>query len=319
MKRYKGSAADDEKPIGGGSYTRKNVGAEVFNFLPVEGKLRGFFQPSGGKVRLERIEPGFRGDALDGVLLIFVARNPNGGGQYIVGWYRDATLFRQPRSSPWGENFPYVAEAAEDRGKLLPESRRLHRIPTGRGALGQANVWYPCDENGQEKADLGWVDEALRYVDGVADALESETQSEVTLTAEMGIERDAGFQSNPQIRTAIETYAMKWALKRLTDLGLQPKDMHSTQCYDFLCTQGGEHLFVEVKGTQANGRSVSLSLNEVKHALEHKNSALFIVHSVMVNGKRKPRVSGGQEVFCNPWGLSEQDVKPSGYFYTLPP
>src|SRR5438552_13515077 len=69
---------------------------------------------------------------------------------------------------------------------------------------------------------------------------------------------------------------------------------------------------------QENGRSISLTPNEVKHASEHKNSALFIVHSVKVNGKRNPRVSGGHEIFLTRWDISQGTLEPRGYVFSLP-
>src|SRR6266568_8428487 len=101
MRWYKGSLPDDEKPVGGGKYTKTNLGFELYNFLPIGGRLLGYFQPQlqppdrrdthPPSVRLEKVQPGFEGDALKDVLVVFVARKPKKGGQYIVGWYRDAT------------------------------------------------------------------------------------------------------------------------------------------------------------------------------------------------------------------------------------
>jgi hypothetical protein len=36
MKKYRGPQADDEKPIGGGSYNKQELGHEAFNFLPLD-------------------------------------------------------------------------------------------------------------------------------------------------------------------------------------------------------------------------------------------------------------------------------------------
>jgi hypothetical protein len=63
---------------------------------------------------------------------------------------------------------------------------------------------------------------------------------------------------------------MAWAEKRLEKLGYEPKDVHRNKPYDFLCNVSGSALYVEVKGTQDNGDSVSLSPNEVKHARSTK-------------------------------------------------
>ncbi|XWK70936.1 DUF3883 domain-containing protein [Tunturiibacter gelidiferens] len=62
----------------------------------------------------------------------------------------------------------------------------------------------------------------------------------------------------------------------------------------------GTEVFVEVKGMQDSGKAISLTPREVKHAQDNKNSALFIVHSVIVRGKRKPVISGGKMRFLHP-------------------
>jgi hypothetical protein len=58
MKFYAG--AIDEKPVGGGSYTKEHIGSELFNFKPVGPFLYGFAK--GGSrtsaFNLKRIDPG---------------------------------------------------------------------------------------------------------------------------------------------------------------------------------------------------------------------------------------------------------------------
>lgn len=102
---------------------------------------------------------------------------------------------------------------------------------------------------------------------------------------------------------------MKRAYEHLDKLGLEPVDQHKTKPYDSQC---------KAEGTQGNGRSISLTPNEMRHAKEHKNSALFIVHSVVVKGKRAPRVSGGEDLFVRPWDISAGKLEPRGYVFTLP-
>lgn len=104
MKRYHGPQPDDKKPVGGGSYNRGSLGQEAFNFLPLDGHRLGYFQPRlqppklrrnhPSSIALERIQLGFRDEALEGVLAVFVATDPQRGGQRIVGWFPDATVYR---------------------------------------------------------------------------------------------------------------------------------------------------------------------------------------------------------------------------------
>jgi hypothetical protein len=329
MKRYFGPQPDDEKPIGGGSYNENDLGLEAYNFLQLNDHMLGYFQPKLRKnhpstLALERIEAGFDGKALNGVLTVFVATDPKRGGQRIVGWYRDATVYRDAQLSNDKRrgSFSYFLKTRAENAVPIPEPKRECMIPGGLGAFGQANVCYALDSNGQPKKDAGWIEEALKYIasydlenSGQEPASEVDPAIEEILGS--AIENFAGFQSNPRIRRAIEMYAMGRAEKHLRKLGYEPQDMHKTKSYDFCCNVSGTELYVEVKGTQDDGNSVCLTPKEVEHAQKHQNSALFIVHSVKVEGKRKPVVSGGKDVFLHPWDISTGTLKPHGYVYTL--
>jgi hypothetical protein len=335
MRWYRGPQPDDPKPLGGGKYTRTGLGGEAHNFLPIGDKLFAYFQPQlqpldrreahPSFIRLEKIQPGCSGDSLNEVLVVFVARNPGVGGQYIVGWYRNPRVYRREQESYAKERneHGYFIEATVGDGVLVPETRRAFSVPRGKGGFGQANICYGYDDDGKRKQNTDWMDGALEYVssyqhENPAEHPASETDHDISEQIGSTIERAAGYQSNPRIRAAIEDYAMKWAFKRLSALGLCPADKHKTMPYDFLCTAEGAELFVEVKGTQEDGKCVSLTPNEVKHAKEHTNSALFIVHSVDVHGKKAPRVSGGEELFLNPWNIDDGKLEPGAYAFTLP-
>jgi hypothetical protein len=133
MRWYRGPQPDDEKPIGGGEYNKTDVGNEAFNFLPLGKKMLGYFQPQlqpadrrkahPSSIHLEKIQPGVKGNALNNVLVVFVARNPISGGQYIVGWYPDATVHRLVRDSSAEERnkFGYFVETAKDNAVLLQQ------------------------------------------------------------------------------------------------------------------------------------------------------------------------------------------------------
>jgi hypothetical protein len=334
MRWYCGPQLDDEKPVGGGKYNRKKVGHEAFNFMPLDERMFGYFQPRlqaaanrkkhPSAIKLERITANAVGDELDGVLVIFVATEPKLRRQRIVGWYDDATIHRYAQVSRDKRRkfFYYFIEASADRAVLLPDERRQFIIPGGEGGIGQANVCYALQSDGRPKTTAQWMNEAVEYVrsyelENAAQEPGSEKDATVADAISITIDQAAGFQSNPRIRKAIEKYAMEWAERHLTKLGYNPEDNHKTKPYDFLCKVKGANLFVEVKGTQDSGRSVSLTPREAEHAKKNKNSALFIVHSVKVKGKKKPIVSGGKELLLHPWDISAGTLKPRSYVFTL--
>jgi hypothetical protein len=96
MHFYSGPRPGDERAVGGGLYNESEIGHEVYNFQVTRGRLYGFFQPPmvTHLVALERIDPEAAGkDRLNPVLVVFVAPRPE-GHQVIVGWYKDAEVFR---------------------------------------------------------------------------------------------------------------------------------------------------------------------------------------------------------------------------------
>ena len=339
MVWYKGVQPDDPRPIGGGAYNETGIGGESYNFLQAGNRFLGYFQPqkqprerlkaNPSNIHLERIQPGFMGDKLEHVLVVFVARNPDEGGQYIVGWYRNATVYRYKQTSSFGSRrkIGYFLETAaiHDNGMLLPKSRRSFPIPGAvKGGFGKANICYTHDDHGDPKENAPWIADALDYVnsykhENAATSPERATDKDIAETIEANIEHGQGLQSNPRIRKAIEEYAMDWAERRLRAKKLKPQDKHKTEPYDYLCSSGGVDLFVEVKGTQSDGTSISLTPREVAHAKKNPNSALFIVYGVTVKDGLNPTVTGGKELFLMPWDITAGKLEPRGFTFTVPP
>jgi hypothetical protein len=333
MRWYRGPQQGDEKPIGGGKYNRDSLGHEAFNFLPINGRVLGYFQPqlqpkerqdtNPSTIALERIQAGFVGGSLTGVLTVFFATDPEQGGQKIVGWFRASTVHRysQESSLKARNRFSYFIEASKSDAVLVPEDRREFSLPGGKGGAGTANVCYVLEQDGEPKSSA-WIADALDYINTYA--LENAVQSPASETdAAIGnniaatIENAAGFQSNPLIRKAIEKYAMDWAARYLTKLRYPYRDTHKNKPYDFICLVDGAEVYVEVKGMQDNGKAISLTPREVEHAQKNRNFALIIVHSVKVKGERKPVVSGGELVFLHPWDIRKGTLEPRGFVYTF--
>lgn len=335
MRWYRGVSADDPRPIGGGAFTKKSLGKERFNFLRIGNHAFGYFQPqlqpkarrkdNPSSIHLEKIQLGSkRSNLLKDVLVIFVARKPKTGGQFVVGWYKNATVHRhlKPSSEELRQNVGYFVESDWKDAVLVPEHMRDFPIPSGKGGLGTANICYLVDRNGKPK-DASWTREAAQYAlnykrENAAQNPETASDQEIEEMVVADIESSAGYQSDPIIRKAVEEYAMSWAKKRLSAMGLKPRDMHKTESYDFLCEHNGTNLFVEIKGTQTPGVCVFLTPNEVKHAQKNQNSALFVVYGINVKGKRNPEISGGRERFLMPWDISSGKLEPRGYTYFLP-
>lgn len=99
MSRYEGLAGKPDKIVGGGKWVTENeTGNEVCNFLACrDGYVYGHVETIQGKkdrkIRIEAI--GGSGDYVRGVDVVWTATDPDEGGRKVVGWYRNATVFRE--------------------------------------------------------------------------------------------------------------------------------------------------------------------------------------------------------------------------------
>jgi len=109
MKYY--GRIDDygDRLVGGGSWNEDEQGSELYNFKPIHRALYGFVRSGHqGLLALSRIDDRVtdRQSELRGVTVIFVATDrraaPDAGRQRIVGWYRNATVYRASKDDPTG-------------------------------------------------------------------------------------------------------------------------------------------------------------------------------------------------------------------------
>lgn len=163
MKRYDGIQEDSIQR--GGSYNKNAIGHEVCNFTPCRGKVYGYVQPT-GRISVERLGAPRGADQADGVTVIWTA-GPDAGGTAIVGWYTNATLFRdlQDIPSPCKKHrsnniWQYRVSASAENAHLIPEQERDFLIPRRvKGGIGQSNVWYA-----DKPESAGLVDDVIKYV-----------------------------------------------------------------------------------------------------------------------------------------------------------
>lgn len=326
--RYAGEQAGDTAPIGGGSYNRENLGHERFNFKDVGGRLHGYFQspsPSTGGLNLERIDPEADDDELDEVLVLFVAKHPR-GGQRVVGWYRNATAFREFQAT-FGTaraDCGYQVECAVEDAVLLPETQRTWLVPTGKGGMLRTHVRYPYSESGRVDIPRWWR-EILRQVDSYAGpnllaplGTGVEADAADDLEERLGQRGRGGFQSDSRVRRAVEDRAMEEAKAHFEDEGWDIEDTHVGNPFDLRITRGDEVIRVEVKGTTGDGSEVVLTRGEVESA-ERAPSALFILRHVKVTGSGEEVVAtGGEVVLYMPWQVHEGSLTAVSYFYRPP-
>lgn len=163
MKEYKGITKDDV-PLGTGGSFPKEKKHEVFNFLDDNGICYGYTPPY-GKINLDKIckneirKTKDGNEYLENVLVIFNASKGDGLKRRIIGFYVDATVFKEPHQNTNpkriisssntfasyniranSENV-YLFENDSDRNITLPYSKK-----DGFG-YGQSNVWYANNDS----------------------------------------------------------------------------------------------------------------------------------------------------------------------------
>jgi len=167
MKHYQGLSNKEDVITGKAKFIdEKKWGYEIYNFLPFEGKVYGFVQPSGhGKdylerqIRIENIDSKVQATSeyIDDVLVVWVAPYPQ-GGTYLVGWYEHARIYRHYQETSSikrhyeNQILGYFATANEIDAVCLHEADRitdelkLQRANSAKednkGGLGHSFVWF---------------------------------------------------------------------------------------------------------------------------------------------------------------------------------
>lgn len=161
MKTYTGP--DPENMYGGGSFVEKHkTGVEQNNFFDFNGKYKGAVAVLGKGINIERLGAAKKDTSVEDVLVVWVAKHPNSGGVRIVGWYKDARVYRTHQYTK--DECIYITETCVENGVLLPVSERVFSVPRasvagkGRG-MGQSPYWFADTPEAQK-----FVDRTHEYV-----------------------------------------------------------------------------------------------------------------------------------------------------------
>ena len=245
----------------------------------MEGYVRVGAAASGhdGSIRIERLGAGRSDDKIEGVTAVWCAQHPNGYGIVIVGWYRNATVYRVPQEATPRYGFEHeaygfrIGASAGDCVLLRTESRDFVVQKRGKASVGALFG----------RADLGYVDERApelrRRIEaymGQHDEIEAVTKKISFGSGETDPERNAEVE-----QAAIAVVKKHFETWSLTDVQVQNKG------WDLEFKNGNKFRRVEVKGRSGTDSSiVCLSRNETRafdlaanHASEAKSYRLAIV------------------------------------------
>lgn len=131
--------------------------------------------------------------------------------------------------------------------------------------------------------------------------------------------RRQGRGLSPEARRAVEQRAVSVVSALLAEEGWAVEDVGATHSYDLDCSRGAEHLWVEVKGTTGDLRTVVLTANEVAlAAAQHPATALFVIYGIVLDRSRPALVARGGSVHAvRPWQADEARLTPTAFTYRL--
>lgn len=268
--RYEGPKNDPT--LGGHGYllTHK-LGHESWTFAPLRGKLYGYI-PRETNVRLENLGASAGDSDVTGITVVWLARSPHTGRTVIVGWYKNARVYRQSgmiakrRTSEIEVQYQIVADEAD--GHLLALDQRTFVIPTKKepGCLGQSPVWYGTDEAFRNKV------RAFLASNGRVDLQKNAAKA------------GAGRQHDPEKRRRIEKAAIDIAISYYESVEggeREVKSVESEGCgWDLEAVRGSECLLVEVKGVGGDICDVELTPNEYAKMRSAEHRDLYVVFVV---------------------------------------
>jgi hypothetical protein len=276
MERYHGLSHGDQI-VGGGSYVKEEGrGHEICNFAPSRNVLYGYVQPPGAQIDIERMGASADDESISDVTVIWTATRPT-GGTAVVGWYKNATVFREYQKFPRPPEIQnqngidgYWVSAPAGQAKLLPVDERTFEIPRQvKGGMGQANVWY-ADK--PESASI--VRRALELVGG-------KRAKPVAVKGHKG-------KQDQERKVKIEKSAIRLCCEHFEGLGYTVESVEKDNLgWDLEAASGKTLLRVEVKGLSGNAFSIELTPNEFKAFAEQADAYRL---AVVTNALESPEL-----------------------------
>ena len=277
MERYQGQSSGDKIKGGGAYVTQNGMGHEVCNFSPDNGALYGYVQTPGKQINLERIGANNDNDYIESTTIVWTATRPS-GGTVIVGWYKDATVYRnlqQFKKAPFAQSENgvegYWIKAPFDKATLLSVDARTFEIPRQvKGGMGQSLIWY---------ADKP---ESVPLVDKVRALIENKYAPKPSGLKHSKIQ-------DQEKKVAVEKAAIRSCCAYFENLGYEVVSVEKDNVgWDLVATVGRSSLRIEVKGLSGAMFSIELTPNEYK---AFTDQAIDYRLAVVVNALETPSLS----------------------------
>lgn len=280
MIHYVGNITVDI-PNGAGSHVAEHHdGGEVLNFKAIANKCYGFARiQSGRSLRLQRLGAAIKDEFIDDVTVVFFATDPNIGGQYVVGWYDQARLYRKVQYG-FKQRAPhpfYITVTDVSKAVLLPVPIRKFSIPSD--GPGQTNAWYVQEYEGERKY--------LRSFDTFRKDPENFGKKKSKGRGGAG----KGWMLDAKIRKDIEVAAMDAVYNYFRERDFEVSYVHNEKKgWDMEARKGKILLRLEVKGTHKPINTVNLTPNEYQNST-HADYRVCILEQALDKAKAQLHIA----------------------------
>lgn len=259
MRKYDG--LKDDPPLHGGSYVeRHGSGGEVLNFQRNGTYHYGYTQAGHRTIDIDRLGANGR-PYVDGVLIVWRGRSPT--GSVIVGWYRNARVYREPqegnprrRVRAKGESWTaqWYFRAPISSSCLLPPRYRTFKWPSSAPGFGSTTfVSFLQDALATVRAYRGQL---LTYINQVE-------RGRLAPPA-----RGKKLKPDQERNLRIEAVGRSVSMKYYDELGFTVRSVEKEKCgYDLVAERRDEEALVEIKATATKRPAdvcVGLTPNEFK-------------------------------------------------------
>ena len=259
MQHYRG--LDGDSIVATAAFVKKHgYGHEIFNNQPWRRMVYGFVQAKDGRIAIERLGASPEASSLSNVLVVWVSPSPLGGVR-VIGWYKNATVFRDWQPAPngsgrthKGDSFGYNVVAKASDCTFLALDRRALSIP--KRTMVRTHVWFAEGAGYAPFRRKVWSFASTGVLD------------------EEGRKRRGRGASDPDRRWRIEEAAVRTVTSHYESLGYGVESVEKdNRGWDLECRlTDAQKLLVEVKGLSQDVTCVDLTYNEYVQLKRHRES-----------------------------------------------
>ena len=269
MHLYQGYSKRDPITGGGWFVEEYGYGFEIQNFKEVDGNFYGYVEGTNQTIEITKIGARPGDQFVEKVTVVWVAKNPVDHITYVVGWYRNATVFRKPvisplvpgRISPDKEVMSWNCRTDQDNQFLLAPGERSFEVRQGGyGWMSQSNVHY-ADRDIKRVEELR--QDLLAYLAGHHRVSGKKKRGQISAPRQPDIE----------LRLEIEQRAVRAVRRLYIAMGYQVKSVESqNRGWDLEANKAGKLLRIEVKGRRSGDINCELTPNEYSKMRQYKKS-----------------------------------------------